>query len=121
MDVSHRGGKPGFLRVTDEGGQTVVTMPDFRGNFFFNTLGNIAVNPRVGMLVVDYARGDLLQIAGDAEVVLDEDAVRAYPGALRLVRIVVRSSRWFERALALAWSEPVFAMQLGATGPWVTR
>ena len=39
VDVSHRGGKPGFVRVD---GNSSLTVPDFLGNFFFNTLGNLA-------------------------------------------------------------------------------
>lgn len=120
VDVSHRGGKPGFVRVSDGGSHSVLTLPDFRGNFFFNTLGNVMTNPRVGLLVVDYARGHLLQVTGDAEIVFDADQVRAYPGALRLLRIAVERSRWYDTALDYRWSAPAFAQQLGATGPWVT-
>ena len=47
VDVSHRGGKPGFVRVDADG---TLTMPDFLGNYFFNTLGNVTVNPRAGLL-----------------------------------------------------------------------
>src|SRR3546814_5262714 len=39
-DVSHRGGRPGFVRVTEDDGCSVLTIPDFSGNQFFNTLGN---------------------------------------------------------------------------------
>ena len=46
-DVSHRGGRPGFVRVDDN--QTITT-PDFVGNFMFNTLGNLMVEPRAGLL-----------------------------------------------------------------------
>lgn len=42
-DVSQRGGKPGFVRINADGS---LTMPDFLGNYFFNTLGNIALNPK---------------------------------------------------------------------------
>src|SRR5207344_1303268 len=54
VDVSHRGGKPGFIRLTEEEGHTVLTSPDFRGNFLFNTLGNLVTNPRAGLLFVDF-------------------------------------------------------------------
>nr|WP_231865084.1 pyridoxamine 5'-phosphate oxidase family protein [Sorangium cellulosum] len=55
-DVSHRGSKPGFVRVTEEDGRTVLTSPDFTGNFGFNTLGNLALNPRAGVLFVGEGR-----------------------------------------------------------------
>jgi hypothetical protein len=45
VDVAHRGGKPGFVRVGDD---DTLTIPDFVGNFLFNTLGNLLLNPRAG-------------------------------------------------------------------------
>ena len=54
VDVSHRGGKPGFVRVD---GNSSLTVPDFLGNFFFNTLGNLALNPRCGLLFMDFEMG----------------------------------------------------------------
>ena len=50
-DVSHRGGKPGFVRVEDE---RTLTFPDFAGNNHFNTIGNIFLNPWAGLLFVDF-------------------------------------------------------------------
>ena len=68
-DVSHRGGPgsgPGrFVQVDADG---VLTIPDLDGNGFFNTLGNIRTNGRAGLLFIDFATGDLLQVTGDAEV-----------------------------------------------------
>jgi predicted pyridoxine 5'-phosphate oxidase superfamily flavin-nucleotide-binding protein len=117
-DVSHRGGKPGFVRVEDDGDATVLTVPDFRGNFLFNTLGNIAIHPRAGLLFVDYESGDLLQITGRAEIVFDAEQVRLYAGAQRLLRVTVEASRWYEAAVPLRWSEPQYAPQLAALGEW---
>ncbi len=119
VDVSHRGGKRGFVRLGEEDGRTVLTVPDFRGNFFFNTLGNILDYPRAGMLFLDYDRGDVLQVTGSAEIVFDENEVRAYAGALRLLRVRVEESRWFAAALPLAWTAPDYAPQLAATGSWI--
>ncbi len=64
-DASHRGGRPGFVRVED-GGR--IAFPDYPGNNMFNTLGNLAGYPKVGLLFVDFATGDLLQVAGRASV-----------------------------------------------------
>lgn len=118
VDVSHRGGNPGFVRVTEENGRTVLTAPDFRGNFLFNTLGNIAANPRAGLLFIDYNEGHLLQVTGAAEIVFDGPELDAFAGAQRLLRVTIASSRWFEAALPLRWSPPQFAPQLAATGSW---
>ena len=64
-DASHRGGTPGFLRVLDD---SLLELPDYPGNNMFNSLGNLVVYPRAGLLVVDFATGDLLQLTGSAEV-----------------------------------------------------
>jgi len=84
VDVSHRGGRPGFVRVSGEG---TLTAPDFVGNAFFNTLGNVAVNPRAGLLFIDFERGDLLQLAVTAQVVWDGPELAAFAGAERLLRM----------------------------------
>jgi predicted pyridoxine 5'-phosphate oxidase superfamily flavin-nucleotide-binding protein len=64
LDMSHRGGLPGFVAVQ---GDTLV-VPDFRGNRFFNTLGNLLGDPRAGLLFVDFASGDLLQLQGTVTI-----------------------------------------------------
>jgi len=118
VDVSHRGGKPGFVRVTEQAGSTVLLAPDFRGNFLFNTLGNIAANPRAGLLFVDFTDGHLLQVTGRAEIIWDGPELQSFAGAHRLIRMTIASSRWFEAALPLRWSAPQSASQLAATGTW---
>jgi predicted pyridoxine 5'-phosphate oxidase superfamily flavin-nucleotide-binding protein len=64
LDMSHRGGRPGFVMVK---GDTLV-VPDFRGNRFFNTLGNLLGDPRAGLLFVDFATGELLQLQGTVTI-----------------------------------------------------
>jgi hypothetical protein len=90
VDVSHRGGPPGFVALDEAG---VLTIPDYAGNRFFNTLGNIALQPRVGLLVVDFTGGELVQLSGDAELLLDADdpRVRALPRAERAWRFRPRA------------------------------
>lgn len=83
MDASHRGGDPGFVRATD--GQTL-WFPDYAGNNHFNTLGNLSLDPRAGLLFVDFERGNLLQLTGRAFIEWDHPDVALYPGARRLMR-----------------------------------
>ena len=118
VDVSHRGGKPGFVRVDENEAGTLLTLPDFRGNFFFNTLGNIVAYPHAGLLFVDYANGDLLQLTGHAQIVWDGPELGRFLGAQRLLRVRVERSVWMPRALPLRWSPPLQAAQLAATGSW---
>lgn len=101
VDVSHRGGNAGFVRIGDDG---VLTIPDFDGNLFFATLGNILLNGKSGLLFVDFKTGDMLQMTGKAEVIFDSPEIAAFQGAERFwtfkpTRIVRRRN-----ALALRWS-----------------
>lgn len=114
VDVSHRGGLPGFVRIADDGDTSVLTVPDHRGNFFFNTLGNLAARPQAGLLCVDPTTGDVLQIAADAAIVWDPAEVAAVPGAERLLRLRVGSHRWRPGALPLRWSAPQYAPQFAS-------
>ncbi len=84
VDVSHRGGKAGFVRVGDDG---TLTIPDFAGNLFFATLGNILLNGKAGLVFVDFETGDVLQLTGDAEVILDSPEIGAFQGAERSVEV----------------------------------
>ncbi|WP_137173152.1 pyridoxamine 5'-phosphate oxidase family protein [Massilia sp. HP4] len=101
VDVSHRGGKAGFVRVATDG---TLTIPDFDGNLFFNTLGNIVLNGKAGLLFVDYASGELLQMSGDAEVVFDSPEIAAFQGAERLWTFKPRRIVRRPAALALRWA-----------------
>ncbi|MCL9998857.1 MAG: FAD-binding oxidoreductase [Erythrobacter sp.] len=81
VDASHRGGKPGFVRINADGS---LTIPDFAGNLHFNTFGNFMLNPKAGLVFPDFETGDLLHLTGDAEVVLESDEIAAFQGAERL-------------------------------------
>ncbi|HTH98848.1 MAG TPA: pyridoxamine 5'-phosphate oxidase family protein [Stellaceae bacterium] len=100
VDVSHRGGRPGFVRVDADG---TLTVPDFAGNRFFNTLGNMLVNPRAGLVFIDFAMGDLLQLTGEAQVVLDDPEIMEIDGAERLWRFRPRQVVYRPQALPLHW------------------
>lgn len=118
VDVSHRGGKPGFVRLDRAGGHSVLTAPDFSGNAMFNTLGNLAVNPRAGLLFPDFERGGMLSLTGRTEIVWDGLEVAAFAGAQRLLRFHVEDGVQLDGTLAPRWSPPAYARQLAATGSW---
>jgi predicted pyridoxine 5'-phosphate oxidase superfamily flavin-nucleotide-binding protein len=69
-DASHRGGPAGFVTIDSA---TRLHWPDFPGNNMFNSLGNLAANPRCGLLFVDFPRGATLQLRGSARVHGDEE------------------------------------------------
>jgi predicted pyridoxine 5'-phosphate oxidase superfamily flavin-nucleotide-binding protein len=114
-DVSHRGGRPGFVQVDAQG---TVTWPDFQGNQFFNTIGNLAADGRAGLLFIDFERGDLLHLSGRAEVVWDGPEVAAFPGAQRMLRFRTTRHVLRPRALPLRWALREPSPHLQATGVW---
>jgi uncharacterized protein len=96
VDISHRGGLPGFVKIVD--GQLVV--PDFRGNRFMNTLGNLVENDRAALLFVDFDTGDLMHLQGRVEIDWEPPAGQAWPeGVQRQWRF--RPERAWRRAAAL--------------------
>jgi hypothetical protein len=120
VDVSHRGGKPGFVKVRESEGASVLVMPDFRGNFLFNTLGNIAVHPHAGLVVPDFATGDVLQLTGTAEIVWEGAELASFAGAERLLVVTLEAAVRHPDALPFTWSSPEPARQLADTGDWST-
>lgn len=115
-DVSHRGGRPGFVRV-DEGGMRL-SWPDFAGNRFFNTLGNLTLDPRAGLVFADFASGDLLHVAGRATVEWSGPELAAFEGAQRLVRLRVERWRLRRGAFALRGALQSYSPVLEGTGHW---
>lgn len=87
-DCSYKGGDPGFVRVIDAG---TLVFPVFDGNGMFRTLGNMTVNPGVGLLFIDFETGSRLRVNGDASVDLDDPLTASYQGALCVVRVRARS------------------------------
>jgi uncharacterized protein len=85
-DASHRGGRPGFVRVVDE---KRLRLPDYAGNNMFQTPGNISRDPRVGLLFVDFASGATLQLTGRARILWDSTSFSDLPGAERAVEIEI--------------------------------
>ncbi|RON20871.1 FAD-binding oxidoreductase [Pseudomonas brassicacearum] len=114
VDVSHRGGNPGFVRI--EG--NVLTIPDFAGNLHFNTLGNFLLNPRAGLVFIDFETGDVLQVAGRTEIILDSPEIGAFQGAERLWTLTVEQVVRRHAVLALRWQFEGFSPNSLMTGSW---
>lgn len=112
IDISHRGGRPGFVRVTGD----TLTIPDFHGNQYFNTLGNLLLDPRAALLLVDWSDGTMLHLQGRVEILWNDSG--EFVGAERLWRLSVDCG-WRRRgALPLRWSFRDFAPQTLRTGAW---
>lgn len=118
VDVSHRGGRPGFVRVSDGPVGTRLTLPDFRGNFIFNTFGNLEVNPRAGIVCADFQTGDVLTLTGSARVIWDGEELDSFAGAQRLLSFEVESGSLLEHALPLRFHGLEPSPDLADTGIW---
>ena len=114
VDVSHRGGQSGFVQV--EG--NCLAIPDFAGNRHFNTLGNLLLNPRAGLLFIDFTSGDLLHISGRTEIILEGPQVNAFQGAERLWRLHVEQVVRRPAALGLRWRFEGYSPNSQKTGTW---
>jgi uncharacterized protein len=112
LDMSHRGGKPGFVAVAGE----TLAIPDFRGNRFYNTLGNLLGDPRAGLIFIDFASGDILQLQGT--VTIDWHPSPTPTGAERLWRFAIERA-WRRRgAFPFDWAFGSYAPTTLATGTW---
>ncbi|MGW0805115.1 pyridoxamine 5'-phosphate oxidase family protein [Nonomuraea sp. NPDC002799] len=93
-DVSHRGGNPGFVRLT---GPRSLVFPDYTGNSMYMTLGNLELNPAAGLLFVDWERGETLQLTGRAHVEW---------GERRLVRFELDAYVHAAGTVSAGWTAP---------------
>jgi predicted pyridoxine 5'-phosphate oxidase superfamily flavin-nucleotide-binding protein len=100
-DVSHRGGRHGFVAIGADG---TVTIPDYTGNHFFNTLGNFLLDPRAGLLFPDFESGDLLQLTGQAKIIADAPDELAMPGAERYWQFKTEAGQWLRNALPIGFA-----------------
>ncbi|KAJ7502454.1 hypothetical protein B0H11DRAFT_640201 [Mycena galericulata] len=108
LGMNQRGGRPGFIRVVPSDGRTVV-VPDFSGNRFMTSLGNIEATPFASLTFVDFVSGDILYLTGDAENLVGPDATKLMPFQKTLTTIFVTGYTFVRDALPVR--------QRGGTSP----
>jgi hypothetical protein len=86
------------------GDADTLRFPDYPGNRMFQTLGNITIDPRAGLLFADWQTGSALQLTGRARIVWDQDQVANWPGAERLVEVEIDAICEQERLLPPRWT-----------------
>jgi predicted pyridoxine 5'-phosphate oxidase superfamily flavin-nucleotide-binding protein len=86
---SYKGGDPGFVRVLDE---RTLAFPNYDGNGMYLSLGNVLVNPHVGLLLIDFVaeRPSRMRIEGTASIAEHDELAWEYPGAQFVVRVQVQ-------------------------------
>lgn len=95
-DVSHRGGMPGILRQNADGS---LSFPDYAGNRYFNTLGNIEVCGRAGLFIPDFATGDAVLLTGRARIDWSSARAAEFEWAERVVDIYTEDVWYVRHAL----------------------
>ncbi|MGE0489183.1 MAG: pyridoxamine 5'-phosphate oxidase family protein [Vulcanimicrobiota bacterium] len=113
LDLSHRGGRPGFVKVVDE---RTLWWPDFVGNNQFNTLGNLAVDGRSGYLFFDLARGMLLYLTGHTSIHWEHPELQAVEGAKRMLSFRLEEARMVADSLPFRWQLEQSSPGLVGTG-----
>ncbi len=83
-DCSYKGGLPGFVRVLDE---RTLAIPDYDGNGQYRTWGNALVNPKVGLLFLDFEAPKRLRVNGTVSVSGSDPLLAEIPGAVFVVRL----------------------------------
>jgi len=115
VDVSHRGGRPGFVRLRGE----TLTIPDFRGNNYFNTLGNFLLNPLAGLVFPDFMSGNLLFVTGTVELLEGaHPEIASFQGAERGWRFNFQKGVWLEGVLPLRAGPADHSPNTLLTGTW---
>jgi hypothetical protein len=99
-DASHRGGFPGFIQVV---GDRQLVFPDYVGNNMFQTFGNLQLNPRAGLLFIDFEQGHTLQLTGTAQVIWEQQHFAKIPGAERLVEFSISQILETTHATSRRW------------------
>jgi predicted pyridoxine 5'-phosphate oxidase superfamily flavin-nucleotide-binding protein len=97
-DASHRGGNPGFVRVDSP---RELSWWDYPGNSMFLTLGNLAADPRAGLLFLDWTTGTTLRLTGEARTEFD--------AGRRRVRFTLTEAVETPGAVPLRWSAPEYS------------
>ncbi|KAH8722923.1 hypothetical protein GQ44DRAFT_711077 [Phaeosphaeriaceae sp. PMI808] len=97
MDVNHRGGPPGFVRILSS---NEIVYPEYSGNRLYQSLGNLQLNPKIGITFPDYDTGDVLYITGTTDILVGVDAANLLQGSNLVVKITIGEARLVQRGLS---------------------
>ena len=86
-DCSYKGGEQGFVHVLDD---HTLAFPSYDGNGMFRSLGNLLVNPKVGLLFIDFEKPNRMRVNGTASLHDDADLLSTFEGAQLVVTVRAR-------------------------------
>src|SRR6267142_1171989 len=113
LDVSHRGGLPGFVRVVSP---NELCFPDYSGNLLFNTLGNLEADARAGLLFIDFQSGRMLHVIGRARIYWDVPETTRSAGIERLIFLDIQCVVNRDYAFPHVFDFVSYSPHLGAEG-----
>ena len=113
-DVSHRGGQPGFAHLVGNR----LWVPDYRGNQYMNTLGNLLAEPRAALLFIDFLSGDILHLQGHTHIHWQPEEIPGPPGAERYWSLDITRVWRFRAALPWRGEAPDYSPATSGTGQW---
>ncbi|KAL9598504.1 MAG: hypothetical protein Q9219_004477 [cf. Caloplaca sp. 3 TL-2023] len=101
IGTNHRGGSPGFIRLlNNDKDSTTLIFPEYSGNRFYQTLGNLKMNPKTGIVVPDFDDGNVLYVTGTAEIAIGSEAAALLPRSNLVVKVCVEEARFVRHGLA---------------------
>ncbi|KAI4117831.1 MAG: hypothetical protein LQ345_002017 [Seirophora villosa] len=101
MGTNHRGGPPGFVRVMqNDRSSTTLIYPEYSGNRLYQTLGNLWVAPKAGIVIPDFDNGDVLYLTCTTEIVIGNDAAALLPRSSLAVKVHLEEARFIKTGLA---------------------
>ena len=89
-DVSYKGGRPGFVEVSDDG--STILFPSYDGNGMYRSIGTIASNPRVGLLFIEFERPKRIRVKGRARILTEPEVLARWPNAELVVAVTVENA-----------------------------
>lgn len=116
-DISHRGGKPGFVKIEGD----TLWIPDFSGNRYMNTLGNMLAEPRAALLFLDFDSGDVLHLQGHTSVNWQPDDRHNVFGAERYWGLKITRAWRFPAMLPCRGALLDYSPATLSTGVWAER
>ena len=101
LGFNHRGGPKGFLRYFEDDKGAHLVLPDYSGNRFYQSLGNVQSDNSMGIVIPDFFTGHLLHLHGKAENLYDGEAEALMPGATLITLITIGDSVLMKHSMNL--------------------
>jgi hypothetical protein len=101
MGTNHRGGPPGFVRVlANDDSSTSLVFPEYSGNRLYQTLGNLQMTPKAGLVFPDFETQDVLYVTGTTEILIGDAAANLLPRSNLVVKLSLTAARFVQKGLA---------------------